>query len=80
MSPGDELKISFIQVLPSAKIKNNYIHMQASQVERDAGLALLHKPADVKSILQYDTTLHCQIDGKWPSIILSVSNGTDFEL
>ena len=54
--------------------------MQASQVERDAGLTLLHRPANTKSILHYDTTSRCQIDGEWPSIILSFSDGTDFEL
>ena len=54
--------------------------MQASQVERDAGLTLLHRPANTKSMLHYDTTSRCQIDGEWPSIILSFSDGTDFEL
>ena len=54
--------------------------MQASQVERDAGLALLHRPANTKSILHYNTTSRCHIDGEWPSIILSFSDGTDLEL
>ena len=54
--------------------------MQASQVERDAGLALLHKPANTKSILHFDTTSCCPFDGEWLLIILSFSDGTDFEL
>ena len=54
--------------------------MQSSQVERDAGLALLHRPDNTKSILCYDTPSHCQIDGEWLSIILSFSDGTDFVL
>ena len=54
--------------------------MQASQVERDAGLALLHRPANTKSILHYNTISRCHIDGEWPSIILSFSDGTDLEL
>ena len=54
--------------------------MQASQVERDAGLALLNKPNDVKTTLHYDTTSRCHIDGEWPSIILNFSDGRDFEL
>ena len=36
----DKLK----RVIASAKTINNYKHMQASQVERDAGLALLNQP------------------------------------
>ena len=73
---GDKLK----RVIASAKTINNYKHMQASQVERDAGLALLNKQNDVKSTLHYDTTSRCHIDGEWPSIILSFSDGRDFEL
>ena len=38
--------------------------MQASQVERDTGLALLLKPANTKSILHYDNTSRCQVDGE----------------
>ena len=73
---GDKLK----RVIASAKMINNYKHMQASQVERDTGLALLNKQNDVKSTLHYDTTSRCHIDGQWPSIILSFSDGRDFEL
>ena len=49
-------------------------------MERDAGLALLHRPGNTKSILHHGTTSHCQSDGEWPSITLSFSDGTDFEL
>ena len=67
-------------VLPSARTKPDYKQMQASQVERDAAMALGSKPDDVKSVLHYDTTSRNKIDGEWPSIILSFSDGRDFEL
>ena len=67
-------------VLPSARTISDYKQMQASQVERDAAMALGSKPDDVKSVLHYDTTLRNKIDGEWPSIILSFSDGRDFEL
>ena len=54
--------------------------MQASQVERDAALALGSKSDDVKSVLHYDTTSRSKLDGDWPSIIVSFSDGRDFEL
>ena len=49
-------------------------------MERDARLALLHRPANTKNALHYDTMSRCQIDGEWLSIILSFSDETDFEL
>ena len=59
-------------VLPSAQTIADYKQMQASQVERDAAMALGSKPGDVKSVLHYyDTTSRNKIDGEWPSIILS---------
>ena len=73
---NDKLK----RIIASAKVINNYKHMQASQVERDAGLALLNKREFEKSTLHYDTTSRCHIDGEWPSLILSFSDGRDFEL
>ena len=54
--------------------------MQASQVDRDADISLGSKPDDMKSVLHYDTTSRNKIDGEWPSIILSFSDGRDFEL
>ena len=42
-------------------------------------MALGSQPGDVKSVLHYDTASRNKIDG-WPSIILSFSDGTDFEL
>ena len=48
--------------------------MQASQVERDAALALISKTDDTKSMLHYDTTFRNSIDGEWPAIILSFSD------
>ena len=54
--------------------------MRASQVERDIRLALLHRTANTKSILHYNISSHCQIDGEWLLIILNFSDGADFEL
>ena len=54
--------------------------MQASQVERDAALALISKTDDTQSTLHYDTTFQNSIDGEWPAIILSFSDGRDFSL
>ena len=54
--------------------------MQASQVGRDAALALLTKVSPVKSKLHYDTTSRNSIYGEWPSIILRFSNGREFVL
>ena len=46
--------------------------MQASQVERDAALALLNKEIPTKAILHYDTTSRRCVDGEWPAILLSI--------
>ena len=79
--PSKKLKSDkLLHVLPASKTISNYKHMQASQVERDAGLALMNKPEDIKSILHYDTTSRSCIDGGWPSIILNFSDGRDFVL
>ena len=50
------------------------------QKARDAGLALLYRPANSKSKLHYNTTSRYQTDREWPSIILIFYDGTDFEL
>ena len=50
------------------------------QKARDAGLALLYRPANTTSKLHYNTTSRYQTDGEWPSIILIFYDGTDFEL
>ena len=50
------------------------------QVERDAPIALANKTNDDESVLHYGTTSRNSIDGEWPSIILSFSDGRDFEL
>ena len=54
--------------------------MQASQVGRDAALALPTKVSPVKSTLHYDTTSKNSIDGESPSIILCFSDSREFVL
>ena len=54
--------------------------MQASQVERDAALALLLKERPAKATLHYDTTSRNSIDGEWPSIIIRFLDGREFVL
>lgn len=67
-------------VLPPAKTIASYKHMQASQVELDAALALYNKSSEDVSTVHYDTTSRSYIDGEWPSIILSFSSGIDYNL
>ena len=71
---------SYQYVLPSARTISDYKQMQASQVERDAALALLDKTAELKSTMHYDTTSRNAIDGEWPSIILIFSDGVEYVL
>lgn len=67
-------------VLPSARKVSDFKHMQASQVEGNAALALYEKPARVKSIMHYDTTTRNSVDGEWPSLILKFSDGREYRL
>ena len=48
--------IESLYVLPSSHTISVYKQMQASQVERDAALALISKTDDTKNTLHYDTT------------------------
>ena len=67
-------------VLPSARTISDFKQMQASQVERNAALALLTKVSPVKSTLHYGTTSRNSIDSEWSSIILHFSDGREFVL
>ena len=67
-------------VLPSARTISDFKQLQASQVERDAALALLAKVGPVKATLHYDTTSRNSIDGEWPSIISRFSDASEFVL
>ena len=59
---------------------SDYKHMQASQVERDAALAIYEKASQIKCIVHYDTTTRSSIDGEWPSLIFVLSDGRDYFL
>ena len=46
----------YVYVLPSARTISDYKHLQASQVECDAAIALVDKSENLKVTLHYDTT------------------------
>eukprot|EP00111_Clytia_hemisphaerica_P017245 TCONS_00051047-protein len=48
-------------------------------MELEAATALFNKGA-VKSTVHYDTTSRSSIDGDWPSIILKLSDGSEYRL
>ena len=67
-------------ILPSARTISDYKHMQASEAERNAAIALYQKPDNIKRIMHYDSTSRSSIDGEWPSIILKLSSGQEYRL
>ena len=67
-------------VLPSTRIILNYKHLQATQEETNAGVALFNDTRPGKVILYYDSTSRSNIDGEWPSLILKFNNGKSFRL
>ena len=70
----------FTNVLPSVRTINNYKQLLAVQAEADAAKTLYNIPEEVKCNLHYDTTSRCKIDGEWPAIIFSFSNGHRYNL
>ena len=67
-------------VLPSPRTILKYKHLQATQEETDAGVALLNKIKPNKVTLHYDTTSRSTNDGEWFSLILNFNNGKSFLL
>ena len=67
-------------VLPSAKTITDYKQLLAIQEEKDAATMLYNMPDGIKCTLHYDTTQRCKIDGEWPAIIFSFSNGFRYSL
>ena len=67
-------------VLPSTRTIADYKQLQASEMERDAGLNLLNKDEKIKATVHFDTTSRSSIDGEWPSIIIILSDGQEFRL
>ena len=70
----------FAYVLPSACTIADYKHLQASEIECDAGVALVKKESSIKVTSHYDTTSRNSIDGEWPSLILNFSDKQKFDL
>ena len=67
-------------VLPSAKIINDYKVTLAIQIEKETATALYNMPDDVKSTLHFDSTQRSKIDGDWPCLILIFTNNLRFSL
>ena len=67
-------------MLPSAQIIGDYKHMQASEAERNAAIALYREPDAIKKIMHYDNTTRSSIDEEWPSVILKLSSGQEYQL
>ena len=63
-------------VLPSAKVINNHKHNLAIQHEKNAANYLFNIKDGVKVTLHYDSTSRSKIDGEWPSLILTFTDGT----
>ena len=57
-------------ILPSSRTILKYKHLQATQEETDAGVALFNNTKPSKVTLHYDTTSRSNSDGEWPSLIL----------
>ena len=67
-------------VLPSAKAITDYKQLQASEMEREAANALFNKNENSKAIIYFDTTGHSLMDGEWPSLIFSLTDGLEYQL
>ena len=72
--------IDYKYVVPSSKTISAMKQYQSIEQERQAALALLSRPSDVKTTLHYDTTSRSTIDGDWPALILVFSNNERFNL
>ena len=59
----------FANVLPSTRTIEDYMHLQASETECHAGVALAKKESSVKVTLLYDATSRNSFDGEWRSLI-----------
>ena len=66
-------------VLPSAKTIANFKQLQSADEERQAAIALLTKPDDVKTTFHFDTTSRSTIDGEW-ALLLIFSDNRRFSL
>ena len=67
-------------VLPSSRTILKYKHLQASQEETDADVALFKNTKPGKVTLHYDTTSRSNTDGESPSLILNFNNRESFHL
>ena len=64
----------FAYVLPSTRTIADYKHLQASEIECNAGVSLPKKESSIKVTLHFHTTSRNSIDGEWPSLISNFSD------
>lgn len=64
---------NYESVQPSAQTVADDKHLEASEVECDAAIALIYKNKYVKVILHYDAKSRHSINDEWPSSILNFS-------
>ena len=68
----------FAYVLPSTRTIADYKHLQASEIECDAGVSLAKKESSIKVTLHYDTTSTNSVNDEWPNLILNFSDKHKF--
>ena len=67
-------------VIPSAKSIRNFKHLQATQEEVKAAVALYRKTVNENITFHFDTTSRNCIDGEWPALILNFAKGERYNL
>ena len=72
--------MTIIYVIPSVTRFTEFKWLQASEMEREAAFAIFHKSTLAKSIVHFDTMGRSSIDREWPSLILKVSDRTEYTL
>ena len=75
-----DLKDRYRWAIPSRRVLIDWKHLQATEAEIAAAIALFHKQEDVTVTLHYDTTSRNSIDGEWASIILNFSDMRQYSL
>ena len=75
-----EVSEKYKLVIPSRRTLIEWKHLQATEAEIDAAIALFKKQEDIYVTLHYDTTSRNSIDGEWASIILNFSNNRQYSL
>ena len=75
-----ELSDRYKWVIPYRRTLIDWKHLQATEAETEAAIALYQKQDDVSVTFHYDTTSRNSIDGEWESIILNFSDDRQYSL